>query len=89
MSQSAIRLETLSCSFPVDVEAKPSTIFSRTFRYSCSLLMVRRRCPYRKSERAFPTRGSRKWQKLGVKSGEGFYDYSESKKAEKVSKQFN
>ena len=26
--------------------------------------------------------------KLGVKSGEGFYDYSESKKAEKVSKQF-
>lgn len=27
--------------------------------------------------------------KLGVKSGEGFYDYSESKKAEKVSKQFN
>ena len=23
--------------------------------------------------------------KLGVKSGEGFYDYSESKKAEKVS----
>lgn len=27
--------------------------------------------------------------KLGVKSGEGFYDYSESKKAEKVSRQFN
>lgn len=27
--------------------------------------------------------------KLGVKSGEGFYDYSESHKAEKVSKQFN
>ena len=27
--------------------------------------------------------------KLGAKSGEGFYDYSESKKAEKVSKQFN
>jgi 3-hydroxybutyryl-CoA dehydrogenase len=27
--------------------------------------------------------------KKGVKSGEGFYDYSESKKAEKVSKQFN
>lgn len=26
--------------------------------------------------------------KLGVKSGEGFYDYSESKKAEKISKQF-
>jgi len=26
--------------------------------------------------------------KLGVKSGEGFYDYSENKKAEKVSKQF-
>ncbi len=26
--------------------------------------------------------------KLGVKSGEGFYDYSESKKAEKLSKQF-
>lgn len=26
--------------------------------------------------------------KLGVKSGEGFYDYSESKKAEQVSKQF-
>lgn len=26
--------------------------------------------------------------KLGVKSGEGFYDYSESKKAEKVAKQF-
>ena len=27
--------------------------------------------------------------KLGVKSGEGFYDYSESKKAEKVSSQFS
>jgi len=27
-------------------------------------------------------------KKLGVKSGEGFYDYSESKKAEKVAKQF-
>jgi len=27
--------------------------------------------------------------KLGVKSGEGFYDYSESKKAEKVSKQYS
>lgn len=27
--------------------------------------------------------------KLGVKSGEGFYDYSESRKAENVSKQFN
>jgi 3-hydroxybutyryl-CoA dehydrogenase len=26
--------------------------------------------------------------KLGVKSGEGFYDYNESKKAEKISKQF-
>jgi 3-hydroxybutyryl-CoA dehydrogenase len=26
--------------------------------------------------------------KLGVKSGEGFYDYSESKKAEKVARQF-
>jgi 3-hydroxybutyryl-CoA dehydrogenase len=26
--------------------------------------------------------------KLGVKSGEGFYDYSESKKAEKLAKQF-
>jgi 3-hydroxybutyryl-CoA dehydrogenase len=26
--------------------------------------------------------------KLGVKSGEGFYDYSENKKAEKISKQF-
>jgi 3-hydroxybutyryl-CoA dehydrogenase len=26
--------------------------------------------------------------KLGVKSGEGFYDYSENRKAEKVSKQF-
>ena len=28
-------------------------------------------------------------RKLGVKSGEGFYDYSESKKAEKVSSQFS
>lgn len=28
-------------------------------------------------------------KKLGVKSGEGFYDYSESRKAEKVAKQFN
>ncbi len=28
-------------------------------------------------------------KKLGVKSGEGFYDYSESKKAEKVSRQFS
>ena len=28
-------------------------------------------------------------KKFGVKSGEGFYDYSESKKAEKVSLQFN
>ena len=28
-------------------------------------------------------------QKLGVKSGEGFYDYSESRKAEKVAAQFN
>ena len=28
-------------------------------------------------------------EKKGVKSGEGFYDYSESKKAEKVSKQFS
>ncbi len=28
-------------------------------------------------------------KKLGVKSGEGFYDYSESKKAEKVSLQFD
>lgn len=27
--------------------------------------------------------------KLGIKSGEGFYDYSESRKSEKVSKQFN
>ena len=27
--------------------------------------------------------------KLGVKSGEGFYDYSESRKAEKVAKQFS
>ncbi|CAM1340376.1 3-hydroxybutyryl-CoA dehydrogenase [Tenacibaculum amylolyticum] len=27
--------------------------------------------------------------KLGVKSGEGFYDYSESRKAEKVAKMFN
>ena len=27
--------------------------------------------------------------KLGVKSGEGFYDYSESKKAEKIAKQFS
>lgn len=27
--------------------------------------------------------------KLGVKSGEGFYDYSENRKAEKVSKQFS
>lgn len=27
--------------------------------------------------------------KLGVKSGEGFYDYTESKKAEKISKQFS
>ncbi len=27
--------------------------------------------------------------KLGVKSGEGFYDYSESKKAEKVARQFS
>ncbi|MFZ3273854.1 MAG: 3-hydroxybutyryl-CoA dehydrogenase [Lutibacter sp.] len=26
--------------------------------------------------------------KLGIKSGEGFYDYSESKKAEKITKQF-
>jgi 3-hydroxybutyryl-CoA dehydrogenase len=26
--------------------------------------------------------------KIGVKSGAGFYDYSESKKAEKISKQF-
>lgn len=28
-------------------------------------------------------------KKLGIKSGEGFYDYSESRKAEKVSSQFN
>ncbi|HEY0092251.1 MAG TPA: 3-hydroxybutyryl-CoA dehydrogenase [Flavobacterium sp.] len=27
--------------------------------------------------------------KMGVKSGEGFYDYTESKKAEKISKQFS
>ena len=27
-------------------------------------------------------------EKLGIKSGEGFYDYSESRKAEKISKQF-
>ena len=27
--------------------------------------------------------------KLGIKSGEGFYDYSQSKKAEIISKQFN
>jgi len=27
--------------------------------------------------------------KLGIKSGEGFYDYSESRKAEKISKQFS
>jgi 3-hydroxybutyryl-CoA dehydrogenase len=27
-------------------------------------------------------------EKLGIKSGEGFYDYAESRKAEKVSKQF-
>ena len=27
-------------------------------------------------------------KKLGMKSGEGFYDYSDSKKAEKVAKQF-
>jgi 3-hydroxybutyryl-CoA dehydrogenase len=26
--------------------------------------------------------------KLGVKSGEGFYDYSENRRAEKVAKQF-
>jgi 3-hydroxybutyryl-CoA dehydrogenase len=26
--------------------------------------------------------------KLGVKSGEGFYDYSKSRKAEKVASQF-
>jgi 3-hydroxybutyryl-CoA dehydrogenase len=26
--------------------------------------------------------------KLGVKSGEGFYDYAESKKAEKISASF-
>ncbi|QXP57961.1 3-hydroxybutyryl-CoA dehydrogenase [Cellulophaga sp. HaHa_2_95] len=28
-------------------------------------------------------------KKLGIKSGEGFYDYSESRKAEKVAKSFN
>ena len=28
-------------------------------------------------------------KKIGIKSGEGFYDYSTSKKAEKVSSQFN
>ena len=27
--------------------------------------------------------------KMGVKSGEGFYDYAESRKAEKVSKMFS
>jgi 3-hydroxybutyryl-CoA dehydrogenase len=27
--------------------------------------------------------------KLGVKSGEGFYDYSKNKKAEKVTKMFS
>ena len=27
--------------------------------------------------------------KLGVKSGEGFYDYTESRKAEKIAKQFS
>jgi 3-hydroxybutyryl-CoA dehydrogenase len=27
--------------------------------------------------------------KLGSKSGEGFYDYSENRKAETVAKQFN
>jgi 3-hydroxybutyryl-CoA dehydrogenase len=27
--------------------------------------------------------------KLGVKSGEGFYDYSENKKADKIAKQFS
>jgi 3-hydroxybutyryl-CoA dehydrogenase len=27
--------------------------------------------------------------KLGSKSGEGFYDYSDSKKAEKIAKQFH
>lgn len=27
--------------------------------------------------------------KLGIKTGEGFYDYSESRKAEKIAKQFN
>ena len=27
--------------------------------------------------------------KLGVKSGEGFYDYSENRKAEKVAKMFS
>jgi 3-hydroxybutyryl-CoA dehydrogenase len=26
--------------------------------------------------------------KMGVKTGEGFYDYSQSKKAEKIAKQF-
>jgi 3-hydroxybutyryl-CoA dehydrogenase len=26
--------------------------------------------------------------KLGIKSGEGFYDYAESRRAEKVAKQF-
>jgi len=26
--------------------------------------------------------------KLGIKSGEGFYDYSESRKAEKIASQF-
>jgi len=26
---------------------------------------------------------------LGIKSGEGFYDYSENKKAEKIANQFN
>jgi 3-hydroxybutyryl-CoA dehydrogenase len=26
--------------------------------------------------------------KLGIKSGEGFYDYSEGRKAEKIAKQF-
>jgi 3-hydroxybutyryl-CoA dehydrogenase len=25
---------------------------------------------------------------LGIKSGEGFYDYSESRKAEKIARQF-
>ena len=28
-------------------------------------------------------------KKIGIKSGEGFYDYSTSKKAEKVASQFN